>query len=161
MKINNVKSYWNKILSVINKPITVVISRIICFTVAVYLFYNFLKYGKLTLLNINKEASNTNLGILVNALQNNWLIGVQVSFTLVLLSVAVISFLGSITKLLAKPLYLKLLFFCYVGVPIIVFIFTMVLLSTKPSDTTIIFSVLSAIGASIAFCFTVYMSLKK
>ncbi|MEJ7218766.1 hypothetical protein [Staphylococcus gallinarum] len=161
MKINNVKSYWNKILSVINKPITVVIYRIICFTVAVYLFYNFLKYGKLTLLNINKEASNTNLGILVNALQNNWLIGVQVSFTLVLLSVAVISFLGSITKLLAKPLYLKLLFFCYVGVPIIVFIFTMVLLSTKPSDTTIIFSVLSAIGASIAFCFTVYMSLKK
>ncbi|MBM2657574.1 hypothetical protein [Staphylococcus pseudoxylosus] len=161
MKINNVKSYWDKILSVINKPLTIIISRIICFIVAVVLFFQFLNYGKLTLLNINKEASHTNLGILVNALQNNWLIGAQVSFTIVILSVAVISFLGSITKLLAKPLYLKLLFFCYVGVPVIVFIFTIVLLSTKPSDTTIIFSVLSAIGASIAFCFTVYMSLKR
>ncbi|WP_427706231.1 hypothetical protein AAA453_14890 [Staphylococcus sp. Mo2-6] len=161
MKINNVKSYWNKILSVVNKPLTVVISRIICFTVAVCIFYNFFKYAKLTILNINKEASNTNLGIIVTALQNNWLIGVQVSFTLVLLSLAVIFFWGSVTKLLTKPLFLKLLFFCYVGVPIIVFIFTIVLLSTKPSDTTIIFSILSAIGASIAFCFTVYMSLKK
>lgn len=161
MKINDVKSYWNKILSVINKPLTIVISRIICFTLAVFLFYNFLKYGKLTLLNINKEASNTNLGILVNALQNNWLIGAQVSFTLVLLSVSVVSFFGSITKLLAKPLYLKLLLFSYIGVSTIVFIFTMVLVSTKPSDTTLIFSILSAIGASMAFCFTIYKSLRK
>lgn len=161
MKINDIKSYWDKALSVMDRPSAIIIARIICFTVAVILFFQFLNFGKLTLLNVNKEASNTNLGILVNALQNNWQIGAQVSFTVVILSVAVVSFLGSVTKLLAKPLYLKLLFFSYAGVPFIVFIFTIVLVSTKPSDTTLIFSILSALGASMVFCFTVYKSLKK
>lgn len=161
LKNGKILLLWNKYLAKLNTPKGRIFVRLFTFLAGVFAFTQFWSYSKTSLPYISKNASNTNLGILVHALQNNWKIGLQVSIMMSCLSLAIIGFVASISNLLFKPLYLKLVVFSYLGVLPIVFIFTIVLVSTKPSDTTLIFSILSAIGASIAFCFTVFKSLKE
>ncbi|MDW4093853.1 hypothetical protein QI297_03010 [Staphylococcus saprophyticus] len=159
--MNKIKSFKVKFVSKARTAKGILAFRIAIFLFSIFTFSLIFRDVSNNFSYLIEESSNTNLGVLLNALKDNWKLGLYVAFLVSGFSATILGLIASLTQLMFKKLWVKLILFSYFGVIPIVFIFTMVLLSTKPSDTTIIFSVLSAIGASIAFCFTVYMSLKR
>lgn len=159
--MNKSSTFLQKFWDFLTTPLGFIVFRIIILLLTVSTFISLLVIIKETFPYINESSKNTNLGVLISSLQNNWKAGALVSFIMCGISLVIIGITATLTNLISNPLWIKLIAFSYFGVMPIVFIFTMVLISTKPSDNTLIFSILSAIGASTAFCFTVYMSLKK
>lgn len=156
-----IKSIFISLLSKLKPFKSTLILRAIVFLNAIIVISALISLIKNSYPLLQEKTANTNLGILLNALQNNSLISLLVAFIIVGFIFSIIALLCSFTNLIHNKIIIKLYFICFVGVLPITFLFTLVLMSTKPSDTTLIFSILSAIGASITFCFTMYNSLKK
>lgn len=106
--------------------------------------------------NMIEETRGSNLGLLLQSLQKNWLISFIFSFIITYLSFAFWMFFALIFNLNTSKKFFKTSFFCTFGIFTITFIFIFILASTKPSNNTIVFSVLSALGTSISFCYTVF-----
>jgi hypothetical protein len=126
-----------------------VITIVVCF-----LYVCVSTYTKFPQILMKTEGSN--LGLLLKSLQENWFLSFLLSFLVTylififwMLFILILNFNHTIK-------ILKISLLCSLGVFLITFIFVFILASTNPSNNTIVFSALSAIGASISFCYTVF-----
>lgn len=109
---------------------------------------------------INK-TEGSNLGILLKSLQKNWYLSFLLSFLITYLCFIIWMFFVLILKFKINKTIFKKAFLSSLGVFLITFIFIFILASTKPSNNTIVFSALSAIGTSISFCYTLFNNSKE
>lgn len=126
-----------------------VITIVVCF-----LYVCVSTYTKFPHILMKTEGSN--LGLLLKSLQENWFLSFLLSFLVTylififwMLFILILNFNHTIK-------ILKISLLCSLGVFLITFIFVFILASTNPSNNTIVFSALSAIGTSISFCYTVF-----
>lgn len=150
----------DNILNFLITPKGKIIARFITFLVAVFSFWSTISFFNTFKPYLYKNMKNSNLEILIEAIQSHWKIGYGTSITVAFFIISTITLIASFTNIIFKPIYVKLILVCYLGIIPIIFIFSLVLAATEPSDTTLIFSILSAIGASIAFCITVFKNHK-
>ncbi|MCD8832739.1 hypothetical protein K2V58_00260 [Staphylococcus arlettae] len=125
-----------------------------CIGSAFYVIYEMLNlYPK-----ILNRAKDTNLGLLLQSFKDNGLFCLLLSLVITyLFSVfwVVVTFVYNLNE---NKNYIQITLLCILGVYLITFIFLFLLASTTPSNSTIVFSTLSTIGASISFCYTVFIN---
>lgn len=107
------------------------------------------------------EISNTNLGVIINSVSENFSTALLFSCIPLFASLCTIFLVYTFYKDIENSIFLKMLIFSYVGLFPLLLILSLILLATKPSDTTIVFTIFSYIGASILYISTLYSKLKK
>lgn len=149
-------SYLKKLNIYMNENSMLLLARFALFLSGVTGLLSLISVAPTSFQWILKESQNTSLGIIIESLINNWKLCILISFIITNTFICLLAVITSITNIINPSLYLKILFFSYSGVFPIIFVFVLLLSSTKPSDATIIFSTLSAIGASIVFCYSIF-----
>ncbi|MFQ3845094.1 hypothetical protein AABD41_14965 [Staphylococcus pseudoxylosus] len=107
------------------------------------------------------KINNSNLGIIIKAVNENFKTSLLFSAIPFFGSLSAIFFVFSFVKDLNNPLFLKMIIFSYIGLFPMFFILSLILLATKPSDTTIVFTIFSYIGASILYISALYSKFKS
>lgn len=105
-------------------------------------------------------TKDTNLGLLLQSFKENGVLCFLLSLVITYLFFVFWLLLTLFFKLYANKNYLHITILCTLGILIITFIFLFLLASTKPSNNTIVFSILSAIGTAISFCYTIFINNK-
>lgn len=104
---------------------------------------------------------DTNLGVIINSINENFITALIFSSIPLFASLSAIFLVHALYKDLYNPLFVKMLTVSYVGLFPMLLISSIILLATKPSDTTIVFTIFSYIGASILYISTIYTKTKK
>lgn len=104
---------------------------------------------------------DTNLGVIINSINENFITALIFSSIPLFASLSAIFLVHALYKDLYNPLFVKTLTVSYVGLFPMLLISSIILLATKPSDTTIVFTIFSYIGASILYISTIYTKTKK
>ncbi len=107
------------------------------------------------------KISNTNLGLLINAIIENFNTALVFSCIPLFASLCTIFLVYTFYKDINNPFLIKMLVFSYIGMFPLFLGLSLILLATKPSDTTIVFTIFSYIGATILYISTLYSKLKK
>ncbi|RIM77929.1 hypothetical protein BU121_07665 [Staphylococcus xylosus] len=105
---------------------------------------------------ILETSKGSNLGLIIEGFQNYSVICVVISFLITFFIFSGWLIISTLLNLNISSKHLFLSFVCTLGIFPILFIFTLILASTKPSDLTLIVSLLSAIGGCITFCYGVF-----
>lgn len=151
----------NKLIQKLNAKKGHKILRVLLFIGSIIFLIFSISFLNNDYLYIREQSKGSNLDVLFDAIESNWLLSFKISFIVINFSLFIIYFIASLTTMLWSKKFIVCIVLCYLGVFPIVFIFTLILASTKPSETTIVFSVFSCISACIAFCFSVFSSYKK
>ncbi len=107
------------------------------------------------------KIDDTNLGVIIHSINENFITALIFSFIPLFATLSAILFVYTFYKDLNNPLFLKMLIFSYIGLFPMLLVLSLILLTTKPSDTTIVFTIFSYIGASILYISTIYSKIKK
>lgn len=105
---------------------------------------------------ILKTSKGSSLGLIIEGFQNYSEICFAISFLITFFIFSGWLMISALLNIIISSKHLFLSFVCTLGIFPILFIFTLILASTKPSDLTLIISVLSAIGGCISFCYGVF-----
>lgn len=107
------------------------------------------------------KISNTNLGVIIHSINENFITALIFSCMPLFATLSAIFLVYTFYKDINNPLFLKILGFSYLGLFPLFLILSLILLATKPSDTTIVFTIFSYIGASILYISTLYSKIKN
>ncbi|MEB7863869.1 hypothetical protein NGC65_00235 [Staphylococcus xylosus] len=105
---------------------------------------------------ILKTSKGSSLGLIIEGFQNYSEMCIVISFLITYFVFCGWLMISAFLNFNISSKHLFLSFVCTLGIFPILFLFTLILASTKPSDLTLIISVLSAIGGCITFCYGVF-----
>lgn len=153
----NIKDKLNKI----PKIVTIIVISIL-FAMLIIEYFNFTSNAAKSIL---EKAPNSNFAILLNAINEFWFDSLFVSFGLagiahVIAGIYFALFQYKKSNMKTKDYNYRILA-TFIIVTLISFIFVLTMAATKPNNSSIVFSLISYIGSTFIFMYTMFFKKKK